>query len=56
MICPQCNTEARIVSSTNIFKDNKLFRRVEFACRNKNCPNFEKTIGEEDIEIPVVIE
>lgn len=56
MKCPLCDTEANISSATNVFKNNKLFRKYEYSCRNKNCANYGKVIGEEENEVPVIIE
>ena len=56
MICPLCKIEAKISKATNVIKDNKLYRRFEYSCRNKDCENYDKPIGDEENELPVVIE
>lgn len=56
MKCPLCNTEARITSSKNVVKDNKLFRRVVYTCQNKKCDYLNKEIKTEDIELKVEFE
>ncbi len=56
MVCPLCKTEARISSSTNVLKGGKLYRRMHFVCRNKQCSNYNKEVGIEEVEIPLVIE
>lgn len=49
MKCPKCDIEARITSSKNVMKGGQLFRRIEYSCRNKNCPDYDKVIATEDI-------
>jgi NMD protein affecting ribosome stability and mRNA decay len=45
MICPSCRIEARIKSNEIVKrKDGTLAYRIEFECRNKQCPDFEKVI------------
>jgi len=56
MECPKCKTEARIVESANIFREGTLLRKLVYACRNSKCSNYEKVIGEEELELPVTIE
>lgn len=56
MKCPLCNTEAKIQKSQNIIKGDKLFRRMFYVCRDKNCANYEKEIGKVDVECEVTIE
>lgn len=56
MLCPKCNTEAKISKALNVIKDGKLFRRMHFACRNKDCANYNKEIGTEDKELEVIKE
>ena len=51
MKCPKCDIEARITSSKNVMKDGKLFRRMEFSCRNKQCANYEKVIATDDVPL-----
>lgn len=53
MKCPLCQTEERITSSKNILKEQKLFRRLTYSCQNKNCPNFDKELHKEEIELEV---
>ena len=54
MECPLCNTTAGITSNVAIKKEGKFYNRLTFACRNKNCENFAKEIGHEDVEFEVV--
>ena len=57
MVCPLCKIEAKISKATNVFKNNaQLFKRFEYSCRNKECENFDKVIGDEEIELDVTIE
>jgi hypothetical protein len=58
MKCPLCDIEAVITKTRQAFnmEEQKLFRYIEFSCRNKKCPNFEKVIGEDKDELPVTIE
>lgn len=51
MKCPKCDIEAHITSSKNVMKDGKLFRRMEFSCRNKQCPDYEKVIATDDVPL-----
>lgn len=56
MLCPACKLEARISKAINVIKDNKLYKRFEYSCRNKDCENYDKPIGDEEVEIDVTIE
>lgn len=56
MVCPLCDTEARISSSKNVLIGDKLYRRVFYSCRNKNCKKYNTEIGHEDIEIEYEVE
>ena len=56
MKCPLCNTEGRISKATNVIKDNKLYRRFTYVCRNKECSNYDKEIGEEESQLDAVVE
>lgn len=58
MRCPLCDTEAVITKTKFVYNatENKLFRVMEYKCRNKKCPNFEKVIGEEKDEKPFTTE
>jgi len=58
MRCPKCDTEAVITKTRQVFntEEQKLFRYIEFSCRNKKCSNFQKVIGEDKDEQPVTIE
>ncbi len=54
MVCPVCNTEARIKSLPQaIKKEDKFYNRIIFECRNKNCSYFGQEVGKEDIEFEV---
>lgn len=56
MVCPLCNTEAKINKATNVFKNGKLFRKQTFVCRNKSCKNYEKELDSLLTELPFVEE
>lgn len=56
MKCPLCNTEERILTSKNIIKGEKLYRRMVFTCMNKQCENYEKELHTDDIELEVEID
>lgn len=56
MKCNLCKTEAKIARSTNVLKGEKLYRRMVYVCRDKNCQNYEKEIMTEDIELEVTKE
>ena len=56
MLCPLCSIEARISKSTYVIRDNKLFIRFEYSCRNKECSNYDKVIGEEESEVEAIVE
>jgi len=32
-------------------KGDKLFQRIEYSCRNKQCPNYNKVIATEDVPL-----
>lgn len=53
MKCPLCEIEAQIIKSAYVIKDGKLFRKMVYSCRNKECSNFEKEIHKEYVELPV---
>ena len=44
MKCPLCNTEMRIVSTSYVQNEGKIFSKQIFTCRNKNCSNFGKEV------------
>ena len=44
MRCPVCGIECRTDSSTQVLK---------FICRNKQCPQCDKTVGEKPPDMPV---
>ena len=55
MVCPVCNIEA-VISKTSYgyhMEDDKvdMFMLIKYSCRNKNCRNFQKEIGEEKIPL-----
>ena len=58
MVCPVCELEAAIVSNELVFNqdEQKLYRKMTYNCRNRNCQNFQKEVGEEQDELPVTIE
>lgn len=56
MKCPLCKTEAKIEHSENVFKKGRLYRRVVYVCRDKNCDRCNKEVGREDIELDVTVE
>lgn len=53
MKCPKCNTEMIITKNRRIFssEEQKLYRDMEFSCRNKKCPNFEKVVDTQRTEL-----
>lgn len=56
MRCPKCNTEMRISHAKNVLKGETLYRRMTYACRNKTCDNYDKSIKTIDVVIPIEIE
>ena len=56
MLCPLCSMEARISKSAYVIRDNKLYIRFEYSCRNKECSNYDKVIGEEESEVEAIVE
>ena len=44
MKCPLCKTEMRIKSSSYVQNEGKLFKKMIFTCRNKDCKNFGKEV------------
>ena len=56
MLCPLCSIEARISKSAYVIRDNKLYIRFEYSCRNKECSNYGKVIGEEESEVEAIVE
>ena len=56
MLCPLCSIEARISKSAYVIRDNKLYIRFEYSCRNKECSNYDKVIGEEESEVEAIVE
>lgn len=56
MLCPLCKIEARISKSAYVIRDNKLYMRFEYSCRNKECSNYDKVIGEEESEVEAIVE
>ena len=56
MLCPLCSIEARISKSAYVIRDNKLYIRFEYSCRNKSCSNYDKVIGEEESEVEAIVE
>jgi len=55
MLCPVCNIEA-VISKTSYgyhMEGDKvdMFMLIKYSCRNKNCKNFQKEIGEEKIPL-----
>jgi len=53
MKCPLCSTELRIIANKNILKSGKLYRRMIFACLNKECTNYNKDLEQKDVELEV---
>ena len=58
MKCEVCGVDAFISKSEMVVEgDNspdtktKIFQRLHFQCRNKECTNFEKEIGTKDIQV-----
>lgn len=58
MVCPKCKTEAVITSQRMVYsaEEQKLYRVLQYSCRNKKCDRYEKEIGEVKNEIPVATE
>lgn len=56
MKCPLCKTEAKIQTSINVIKGDKLYRRMVFVCRDKNCSNYDKEVGRDEIELEATVE
>lgn len=56
MKCPLCNTEMRIKSSAYVQNEGKLFKRMIFTCRNKECGNFNKDVKTEYIPLEMSID
>lgn len=56
MLCPLCSIEARISKSAYVIRENKLYIRFEYSCRNKECSNYDKVIGEEESEVEAIVE
>ena len=56
MVCPVCSTEA-VISKTSYgyhLKEDStvdMYMLVKYSCRNKNCKNFQKEVGEEKIPL-----
>ena len=51
MVCPKCKVECRVTKNTPVITgDNsadtatKLFRVLEFTCRNKQCADYGKVV------------
>lgn len=55
MLCPECKLEARISNKAYVIKGDRLFIRYEYSCRNKQCNNYDKVIGEEEDEVTNLI-
>lgn len=45
-----------IKSTEYILRDNKLYNKITFVCRNKKCDNYLKEVGTDLVEQPVTIE
>ena len=44
------------MTSKNVIKGEKLFRRMVFTCMNRQCENFEKELRTDDVELEAEIE
>lgn len=56
MKCPKCGVEAVITKNEYIIKNNNLFRKMTFNCRNKNCDKFKTEIGTDYTKIESTVE
>lgn len=58
MDCPVCKLEAVITKTTRVLdqREMKLYNVLHFSCRNKNCKEFNKEIGEVKNELPFEIQ
>ena len=53
MKCPRCNVEMRINSSGYVMKDGKLYKRLGYVCRNKDCTNYGQLVKNDYIPLEV---
>jgi hypothetical protein len=58
MMCPTCNTAAAIRATRTVAKHDdtpdettEVYQVQEFACRNRRCPQYDKTVGEIEHQI-----
>ena len=49
MKCPLCDIEAQITKNRVVMIGDKLYRRLTYSCRNKQCSNNGKEIGTIDV-------
>lgn len=56
MKCPKCNTEMRMASKGYVMKGDKLFKKIAYFCRNKNCPDFNKEVKDDYIPLDLEVE
>lgn len=56
MECPVCKIAAYISSQKMVIKGNKLYRVLQFTCRNPQCNKYKEVIGEVENEVPVEIQ
>lgn len=53
MKCPLCKTEMRIKSNDYVLNEGKLFSKMVYTCRKKDCPNFGMEVATEYIPLNV---
>jgi len=56
MKCPRCNVEMRINGSGYVSNGGKLFKRLSYVCRNKECPNYGQLVKNDYIPLDVVVD
>lgn len=56
MKCPRCNVEMRINSSGYVLRGDKLFKRLGYVCRNKDCSNYGQLVKNDYIPLEVAEE
>lgn len=56
MECKECKNTLSINKAENVLKDNKLYRKLTFKCRNPNCINYEKEVESVYNELEVIKE
>lgn len=44
MKCPLCNTEMRIMATSYVTNEGRIFVKQDFTCRKRDCPNYDKLV------------